>query len=75
MGRGGAADHDVDLREFERPVLEMHRAAAQFGCQREGAVVRTVRNDDAPRAPREQRAGGFLAGVARADDHHLALLE
>ena len=75
MRSGGAADDDVNVRELARPILERHSASAQFGRQGDGLVGRAVGDKDAARAAREEGAGGLLAGVAGANDQHVAVAE
>ncbi len=75
MRRRGAADDDVHPLKFARPIFKGHRPPAQFIGQRHGLVMRAIRHQDAAGAAREQRAGGLLAGVSRADDHYVAVAQ
>src|SRR6478672_13930842 len=71
----GAADDYIDLIELAGPFLEMDGSPAQFGGERFGPLMRTVGNDDASRAAGEQCARGLLAGITRADYHHLPIVQ
>jgi len=53
----------------------VHGAPAQFGGELDGAFVGTIGDDNAVGTAAEERAGGFLAGLAGADDHDLAVAE
>src|SRR5207244_9284531 len=75
VGRGSAADDDVDALKFLRPFVKMNGASVQFPRQRFGPLIRAIGNDDAVGATAEQRAGGLFARVSRADDHDVPAFE
>src|SRR5688572_22486903 len=75
MWRGGAADDYVNLVKFLCPVIELHRSSAEFVSESLRPIVGTVCDENAARPTREQRASGFLTGVARADDHDIVIVQ
>ena len=75
MRRRRAADDNIDGGKFGGPILETNGAPVQFPGQGHGALVGAVGDNDAAGAAAEQRARGFLAGFARAEDHDLVLVE
>src|SRR5437870_2547954 len=69
MRRGGAADDDVDSFKFHCPLPEMNGASAEFPAQASPPVMGSVRNKEPSRPATEEPAAGFLAVLARPEDH------
>jgi hypothetical protein len=70
MVRGtGAADQDIDRVKRAHPAFERHGLSAEGGGQGLGAFVGAVGDEHWAGAPAQEGFGGFLAGVAGAEDH------
>ena len=73
--RGGGGDHDVGPLELAGQRVEGARGAAEALGERDRALAAAVGHEHRGHALVVQRLGGELGGLARADDHDVAVGE
>ena len=74
-GRSRRGEHDVDLAELERDVVERDRDAAEARRELGGALLGAVRDVGDRRTTGREAAGGQLPDPARPDEEHLPALQ